>query len=83
VNQYVEATEGDVVIEHLPCYAPEYNPDEQVWNHAKARLAKLFITTKDELFREMRAIMQSIQRSTKLILSFFQLEHTLYAADAM
>jgi transposase len=83
VKQYVEASGGDVVVEHLPCYAPEYNPDEQVWNHAKARLAKLFIITKDELFREMRAIMQSIQRTPKLIRSFFQLEHTRYAADAL
>lgn len=83
VKRYAEASEGDVVIEHLPCYAPEYNPDEQVWNHAKGRLAKLFITTKDELFREMRAIMQSIQRSPILIRSFFQLQHTRYAADAL
>jgi len=83
VNRYVESTEGDVVLENLPGYAAEYNPDEQVWNHAKARLGKLFITSKDELFREMRAIMQSIQRSPKLIRSFFQLEHTRYAADAI
>jgi transposase len=83
VKQFVEANDADVVIEHLPCYAPEYNPDEQVWNHAKARLAKLFITTKDELFREMRAIMRSIQRSPELIRSFFQLDHTRYAADAL
>lgn len=29
----------------LPKYAPELNPDEQVWNHAKARLAKLLINS--------------------------------------
>ena len=82
VQRFIEASDGDVVIEHLPRYAPEFNPDEQVWNHAKARLAKLFIATKDDLVHEMRSIMRSIQCSTQLIRSFFQLESTRYAADA-
>lgn len=82
VQRFIEASDGDVVVEHLPRYAPEFNPDEQVWNHAKARLAKLFIATKDDLVREMRSIMRSIQCSPQLIRSFFQLENTRYAADA-
>jgi len=80
LQRFVEESDGDVVVEHLPRYAPEFNPDEQVWNHAKARLAKLFIATKDDLLREMRKIMQSIQKSPALIRSFFQLESTRYAA---
>jgi transposase len=80
VERFVEASDGEVVVEHLPRYAPELNPDEQVWNHAKARLAKRFIATKDELLREMRSIMRSIQRTPQLIRSFFQLESTRYAA---
>jgi transposase len=24
----------------LPAYSPELNPDEQVWNHAKAKVGK-------------------------------------------
>lgn len=36
------------MVEHLPAYSPELNPDEQVWNHAKGRLAKLFVATKKE-----------------------------------
>jgi transposase len=43
----------------LPRYAPELNPDEQVWSHAKACLAKRFIATKDELLSQVRAIMRS------------------------
>ena len=82
VQRFIEASDGDVVVEHLPRYAPELNPDEQVWNHAKARLAKRFIATKDELLRNMRAIMRSLQCSPKLIRSFFQLESTRYAASA-
>ena len=82
VQRFIEASDDDVVVEHLPRYAPELNPDEQVWNHAKARLAKRFIATKDELLRNMRAIMRSLQCSPKLIRSFFQLESTRYAASA-
>src|SRR5271169_2698389 len=38
-------------------YAPEFNPDEQVWNHAKGRLAKLFIDSKATLKSSMLAIL--------------------------
>jgi len=82
VQQFIAASDGDVVVEHLPRYAPELNPDEQVWNHAKGRLAKRFIATKDELLRAMRGIMRSLQSSPELIRSFFQLESTRYAASA-
>ena len=44
VKEYI--AENKVVLEYLPPYAPELNPDEQVWNHAKARLSKLFIDSK-------------------------------------
>ena len=38
--------ENKVVLEYLPRHMhPELNPDEQVWNHAKARLSKLFGST--------------------------------------
>ena len=32
---------GAIFMAFLPAYSPELNPDEQVWNHAKARLGKL------------------------------------------
>lgn len=82
VRKFVEESKGQVVVEHLPRYAPELNPDEQVWNLAKARLAKLFIATKDELHAAMRSILRSIQGSRELVRSFFALDDTAYAADA-
>ncbi len=63
----------------LPTYCPELNPDEQVWNHAKRRLGKLFVVTKDEVKQAIFSIMKSIQRTPKLIKSFFLLEDTQYA----
>ena len=43
VQRYVKQTRGQVTVANLPKYSPELNLDEQVWNHAKARLAKLFV----------------------------------------
>ena len=83
VQRYVKQTRGQVTIGSLPRYSPELNPDEQVWNHAKARLAKLFVATKDEFKAALSSILLSIQRSTDLILSFFQLPDTQYAAKAV
>lgn len=81
VKPYLEESQGDVTVATLPPYSPELNPDEQVWNHAKARLAKRFVATKDEFKAAIVSILFSIQRSRSLILSFFQLPHTRYAAD--
>lgn len=82
VRRYVDASQGQVAVEHLPAYSPHLNPDEQVWNHAKARLGKSFVATKNEFKTALLSIMRSIQRSTELLLSFFQLPDTKYAAHA-
>lgn len=63
----------------LPRYAPELNPDEQVWNYAKARLAKLFIDSAESMKQNVLNIMRSIQKQRWLIQSFFQLKDTSYA----
>jgi transposase len=64
---------------YLPKYAPELNPDEQVWNHAKARLAKLFIDSAQTMKQSVLNIMRSIQKQSGLIQSFFHLKDTSYA----
>jgi len=80
IKDYVANSQGQVVVENLPRYAPELNPDEQVWNHAKSRLGKLFVTGKQEMKRSVMNIMRAIQRSCDLIQSFFQLPDTKYAS---
>jgi transposase len=83
VQRYAADSQGEVVVENLPAYSPELNPDEQVWNHAKARLAKLYVATKQEFKAALFSIMLSIQRTKSLILSFFQLSDTKFAAHAI
>ena len=65
---------------YLPKYAPELNPDEQVWNHAKARLAKLFIDSAQTMKQSVLNIMRSIQKQSWLLQSFFQMKDTCYAS---
>jgi len=83
VQRYMKKSRGQVTVANLPRYSPELNPDEQVWNHAKARLGKLFVATKDEFKAALSSILFSIQRSTDLVRSFFQLPETQYAANAI
>jgi transposase len=67
-------------VAHLPTSSPELNPDEQVWNHLKRRLGKVLLESKEHLKEEVRNTMLSIQRSLSLVLAFFELEDTRYAA---
>ena len=65
----------------LPPYSPELNPDEQVWNHAKAEAGKRPVKSKQEMEAVILAAMQSIQQKVDLVRSFFCLPDTLYAKD--
>lgn len=74
---------GDILMAFLPAYSPELNPDEQVWNHAKARLSKLPIASKDAMKKSFTSILRSIQKSTSLIQSFFKMKTTSYIGNAL
>lgn len=80
VQKFIDSQGQEIEMEFLPKYAPELNPDEQVWNHAKGRLAKLFFTTREEMEELVLRILRSIQKSKDLVRSFFKLETTKYAA---
>ena len=75
---YLEENSDNIVMARLPAYSPELNPDEQVWNHAKARLAKLTVLNKQEMKSKLTSILRSIQRSKKLIRSFFRMDSAEY-----
>lgn len=79
-KEFGKSLEQPIEIEVLPVYCPELNPDEQVWNHLKGRLGKMFIQTKNDMNKCVLKIMRSIQKNKKLVKSFFQLEDTLYAS---
>jgi transposase len=55
-QRYVAESPGEVVVERWPAYCPDLNPDKQVWNHAKARLAKLFVATNERGIQSRRVL---------------------------
>ena len=74
---------GKIIMAFLPPYSPELNPDEQVWNHAKARLAKLPIASKEAMKDALLRILRSIQKNKSLIKGFFQLKDTWYIEEML
>jgi transposase len=80
---FIEEQVDSIVMAFLPAYSPELNPDEQVWNHAKARLAKLPIVDKESMKRSILSIMRSIQKQSALIKSFFRMPDTQYILEAI
>lgn len=79
-GRFASKMERKVELQFLPRYSPELNPDEQVWNHLKRKIAKLFIATKEEMRRATLNAMHSIQKRTSLIRSFFKMDDTIYAS---
>jgi transposase len=60
-------------IEWLPAYAPELNPDEQVWNRAKyVDLANYIPQDTRRLAKAVRRSLRQTQTRQKLLRSFFK-----------
>ena len=79
VQAFLETQVGQIMMAFLPAYSPELNPDEQVWNHAKAEVGKHPIKSKLEMESLILSVMRSIQQKVELVKSFFKLPGTLYA----
>ncbi len=59
-------------VERFPAYAPELNPDEQVWNHLKARLANGSPLSTEELMSDISAALRRARRSPALLRGFIR-----------
>lgn len=57
-------------VESFPAYAPELNPDEQVWTHCKAALANGRPDDLDELMATLVSVTQEARRKPSLLRSF-------------
>lgn len=72
VQQFIEQNEKRFALYYLPPYAPELNPDEEVWNHLKNNKLKAHqARTKKDFKPLIFAKMKSLQMSPVLIKSFF------------
>ena len=82
VRKFVREHREKLRVFFLPKKAPEYNPDEQVWNEIKNNsLGKQPIKNKDDLKARLTKALDSLRDNTKRIISFFSLPSTTYAGN--
>jgi transposase len=82
VEKFVESSGGRLRLFFLPGYAPELNPDELVWNHAKRTgRAKSALRKGESLRQRVEADLTAIQRQPALLRSFFREPSVAYITD--
>jgi transposase len=80
--EYVQSTRGQLELHFLPPYAPDLNPDEFVWQHAKTNgVAKKPLKANESLKERVLKDMSAIKRSPRLVRSFFMAPSVVYAKD--
>lgn len=82
VAAYVAACRGDLELHFLPPCAPDLNPDEFVWQHAKTNgVAKKPLKKNESLRERVETDLANIKSRPKLIRSFFGGKSVVYARD--
>lgn len=82
VKTYVASTAGKLTLHFLPGYAPELNPDELVWSHAKRTgNARRPLQTGEKLEQRVAAQLAEIGSNPKLVRSFFRHPSVAYITD--
>lgn len=82
MKDYVASLDGKLRLFFLPPYAPQLNPDEQVWNYVKHHgAAKVALRGgKQELREYVLARLRSLQKLPWTVRMFFLTPDTRYAA---
>ena len=81
VKDYVEEQEGRLTLAYLPPYSPQLNPDEQVWNWIKSRVAKQVPMNKVELKQAVLSSLRKLQKMPHIVRSFFSHPDCQYATE--
>ena len=73
VREYVASTEGRVVVDRLPPYAPELNPVEYMWRHLKNHeIGNLIATQAWELSMEATAALRRMRRRSSIVAACYK-----------
>lgn len=82
VKQYVASTQGRLTLHFLPGYAPDLNPDELVWSHAKRTgVARSPLRKGEKLRDRVDAQLQAVADDPPLVRSFFRHPSVAYISD--
>ena len=72
VKDYVASLEGKLTLHFLPGYAPDLNPDELVWSHAKRTgVVHAQLKAGERLQCRVHSQLQSIANNKALVSHFF------------
>jgi transposase len=81
VQAWVESHRHEIELVYLPAYAPDHNPSEYLNNDLKQALRqKPQPDGEDELIRNTRSVLRTIQRSPERVRAYFRPEPVRYAA---
>ena len=81
VRAWLESHRHEIELVYLPSYAPDHNPVEHLNNDLKQQLRQQPQPgSKDELIRNARSVLCSIQRSPERVRAYFKPEPVRYAA---
>ena len=82
VKQYVASTNGKLNLHFLPGYAPDLNPDELVWSHAKRTgTARRPLRKGENLEAKVTEQLQAVADNQALVRSFFRHPSVAYISD--
>ena len=81
VRAWLESHRHEIELFYLPAYTPDHNPTEYLDNDLKQALRrKPQPDSKDELIRNTRSVLRTIQRSPERVRAYFKPEPVRYAA---
>jgi transposase len=82
VKKYIADTAGRLTLHFLPGYAPDLNPDELDWSHAKRTgVARKPLMKGEKLNDRVHDQLQKIGQNPKLVRSFFKHPSVAYISD--
>lgn len=82
VKEYVAAMQGRLTLHFLPGYAPDLNPDELVWSHAKrSGVARRPLQQGEKLKERVARQLADIGSNPRLVRSFFRHPSVAYITD--
>jgi transposase len=80
VREFVRTHRSQLRVFFLPKWAPEFNPDEQVWNEIKNnRIGKQAVKNKEDLKERLVSALDSLKKIPSVSSRFFSLPDTQYA----
>lgn len=81
VKDYVASLNGQLTLFYLPPYAPQLNPDEQVWAHVKRQVSRQLVQSLDDMKSLALGALRRIQKLPDLVKSFFRQPECQYASE--